>query len=383
MINNERLTSVIVDTNAFMVANSDFLGIKSSLLPSFFSAIKEKELKLLIHPILEEEIKKHIEDSSLYRDFQNLKTDLNRCEEMLKVAGCNNPELISKLCDYDVKQKLFQAFNDNYCDSYTLQYPNPEKVFARYFAATPPFSATGKKKNEFPDAFVIEAIKDYIYNHQNDVLLIVTNDNDWKSAFEGLSNIEICATIDEAVKRINTIKSILNPTMLDVIFEFAHDDIVRESQLAALCECYDLNDYEIIDDLDIANISLKSISDVFIPLKITRESVLLKTEVILEVVGEAEVFDEENSVWDSEDREYIFREYADIKFKGVAEAECEIEIAFDFDNLESSWVTNFKFTNSGNIQIKCEDVDSKQIDDDELAIRSLREDRGLPRKIKG
>ena len=88
-----------------------------------------------------------------------------------------------------------------------------------------------------------------------------------------------------------------------------------------------------------------------------------------------------NSVWDSEDREYIFREYADVKFKGVAEAECEIEIAFDFDNLESSWVRNFKFTNSGNIEIECEDIDSKQIDEDEMAIRCLREDRGLPRKI--
>lgn len=381
MSENERLTSVVVDTNAFIAANSDFLGIKSSLLPSFFTVIKEKELKLLIHPIIEKEIEKHIEDSSLYRDYQNLKSDFHRCEKMVKFAGCDNKELFSKICDYDIKQELFQAFKDNYLNACVLSYPNPEKVFERYFAVTPPFSPTGKKKNEFPDAFVIESLKNYIEDHPNDVLLIVTNDNDWKTAFEGFDEIEICETIDEAVKRINAIKCILNSNMLDVIFKSAYDDMVRDAYLAAQCECYELNDYETIDDLEITNLSVKSISDIFTPLKITRESILLKTETTLEISGEAEVFDEENSAWDSEDREYIFKEYADVKFKGVAEAECEIQIAFDFDNLESSWVRNFKFTNSGNIEIECEDIDSKQIDEDEMAIRCLREDRGLPRKI--
>lgn len=296
MSENERLTSVVVDTNAFIAANNDFLGIKSSLLPSFFSVINEKKLKLLIHPILAKEIKKHIEDSSLYRNYQNLKTDFNRCEEMLKLAGCDNKDLVSKICDYDIKQELFQAFKDNYLDACVLSYPNPEKVFERYFTVTPPFSPTGKKKNEFPDAFIIESIKNYIDDHPNDVLLIVTNDNDWKTAFEGFDEIEICETIDEAIKRINAIKCILNSNMLDIIFKSAYDDMVKDAYLAAQCECYELSDYETIDDLEITNLSVKSIGDIFTPLKITRESNLLKTETILEISGEAEVFDEENSV---------------------------------------------------------------------------------------
>lgn len=382
MSSSERITSVIVDTNAFIIANSDFLGIKSSLLPSFFAVIKEKEIKLLGHPILEKEIEKHIEDSSLYKDYQNLKSNLNKCDEILKLIGCKDDKFITQISGCDMKQKLFQAFKDNYRDACILKYPNPEKIFERYFAETPPFSSTGKKKNEFPDAFVIESIKNYISEHTNDILLIVSNDNDWKTAFEKSGVVEICDTIDEAVKRINSIKCILDSKMLDLIFKSAYDDMIDDAHLAMQCECYVLRDYETIDDLNITDVFVESISDIFIPLKITRESLLIKTDVSLVVGGETEIFDEENSVWDSEERDYIFKEYADVKFKGTADVECEIEIAFDFDELESSSVRSFKFTNSGNIEIQCDDIEIQRIDEDEMALRCLREDKGLPRKTK-
>ena len=63
---DERITTILVDTCAFRDANSDFIGISSMLLPSFFSVIKEKDILLLTHPILEREIEKHIEDSGMY-----------------------------------------------------------------------------------------------------------------------------------------------------------------------------------------------------------------------------------------------------------------------------------------------------------------------------
>lgn len=119
--------------------------------------------------------------------------------------------------------------------------------------------------------------------------------------------MEICDTIDAAMKKINSIKCILDAKMLDLIFKSAYDDMVKDANLAVQCECYELRDFETIDDIDITNISIESISDIFTPLKITRESVLLKTEVALDVFGKAEIFDEENSVWDSEDRAYIFK----------------------------------------------------------------------------
>lgn len=53
----ERITMVLVDTSAFIEANSDFIGFHSALLPSFFNAVDSKEIILLTHPILEKKYK--------------------------------------------------------------------------------------------------------------------------------------------------------------------------------------------------------------------------------------------------------------------------------------------------------------------------------------
>ena len=65
MNEENRITLILIDTCAFREANSDFPGIVKSLLPSFFSTVDEKGIALLTHPVLENEIRKHIEDSSI------------------------------------------------------------------------------------------------------------------------------------------------------------------------------------------------------------------------------------------------------------------------------------------------------------------------------
>ena len=63
------------------------------------------------------------------------------------------------------------------------------------------------------------------------------------------------------------------------------------------------------------------------------------------------------------------------------EVECEILISFDFDNPENTaQVDSFTLLNQGNICIDCRDATITQLDENELAIRVLREDMGYPRR---
>lgn len=96
----------------------------------------------------------------------------------------------------------------------------------------------------------------------------------------------------------------------------------------------------------------------------------------------AEVFDEENSIWDSVDREYFYMAYADIDFTDAeAEVDCEILISFDFDDPENTaQVMEFHLLNQGNICIDCEGASIREIDEEELSVRVLREDKGYPRR---
>lgn len=130
---DERITTILVDTCAFRDANSDFIGISSMLLPSFFSVIKEKDILLLTHPILEREIEKHIEDSGIYKDYQSLVSHINKCKDVLRYANCCDEELFSKIADYNIKNQTFRAYKKYYKNAVKLDYPNPELIFELYF----------------------------------------------------------------------------------------------------------------------------------------------------------------------------------------------------------------------------------------------------------
>ena len=105
MDEKNRITLVLVDTCAFRDANSDFPGIAKKLLPSFFETVDEKGIILLTHPVLENEIKKHIEDSGLYKDYQSLVTQLRKCNDTLKYLERSDETLFSKINEVDIREQ--------------------------------------------------------------------------------------------------------------------------------------------------------------------------------------------------------------------------------------------------------------------------------------
>lgn len=149
----------------------------------------------------------------------------------------------------------------------------------------PPFASTGKKKCEFPDAFVIEATKQYINEHPNDVLLVVSKDNDWVKSFWGVDNVIMCESIVEAIKKINSIESILSEDMLIKIFKGAYTEILSEAQRCAELENYYLDDYELYEELEIDSVKVVKVEDSFVPLKISRDMILIKTIANVRVAG--------------------------------------------------------------------------------------------------
>lgn len=57
-------------------------------------------------------------------------------------------------------------------------------LIQKYFNAEPPFSKTGKKKNEFPDAIALMSLETWA-NKEQTKIIVVTADNDWKSFCKG------------------------------------------------------------------------------------------------------------------------------------------------------------------------------------------------------
>ena len=158
--------------------------------------------------------------------------------------------------------------------------------------------------------------------------------------------------------------------------------LLSEAQRCAELEDYYLDDYELYEELEIDSVKVVKVEDSFVPLKISRDMILIKTIANVRVAGYGEIFDEDRSVWDNEDKEYFIIEYSDIDFDdGEAQIECEISIKFDFDNLEeTARVDRFKFNNRGYIYVSCVNAEITPIDEDEMALRCLREDKGYSRR---
>lgn len=72
------IDAVIIDTSAFVAEQCDFIGLSSAILPSLFNLLEEREIDLLSHPILHEEIKKHISSSVLLEKLLNLKKAITK-----------------------------------------------------------------------------------------------------------------------------------------------------------------------------------------------------------------------------------------------------------------------------------------------------------------
>ncbi len=140
--------------------------------------------------------------------------------------------------------------------------------------------------------------------------------------------------------------------MMCQIFDSALDEIKQQLEFLFDLECYDVPEFEFESDFNAESIEIVDVSDIFIPLKVSRKQLLLQTEVEISVSGTGVIYDEDRSVWDSEDKYYWVREIADLDVqKGVGRIKAEILIEFDFDNPTEVEVLKTKLINIGNIDL--------------------------------
>jgi len=348
------IDAVIIDTSAFVTEQCDFMGLSSAMLPSLFNLLEEKKIVLLSHPILQEEIKKHTKNSALLEKLINLKKSIARYKAVLPLIQISADETVSKIESLELDSKMVSAFEGFYKNAKILPYPKPETIFTQYFAFQPPFSESGEKKSEFPDAFVIEAIKQYLLLHSTSSVLVISSDSDWAKALSEVSRASLADSISQGMQILQSSENVIP------IFNAVKKDIEKEVLFHAECECYELNGFEEVeDDLEITSVKVEELSDDIIPLKISETSVLLRTYATLKLSGGATVLDDSRSYWDKEDGKYLFVAYNNISFNnGLAEVECEVEIKFDPEDFEdSAYVESVKLNVRYNIEVTVDEDD--------------------------
>ncbi|MCM1508747.1 MAG: PIN domain-containing protein, partial [Ruminococcus flavefaciens] len=322
--------AVIIDTNAFDAKGNDFCGYFNSIIPSLFSSLSEHNIKIISHPVLIGETKKHIKygigGQTNNQKVLNMILALTRNKSILDLIHLDYDAIILQLEQLNLDADNLKKVKKYFSNAEILPYSDPAIIFEKYFNAEPPFAKSGDKKSEFPDAFIIESIVDYLNANPTVAILVISNDNDWKSALSPKEQITMVDNIDDALKLLYSQEQSIND-IIETLYEDIADYFINNTITETW---FDIYDYDLESDIDIEKIELDEINNNIVPLVISESKIVLQTTVDLLVDGATTIFDYDNSVWDSETRTYYFTSFAIMDFQQASgTATCEIHISFD------------------------------------------------------
>lgn len=180
-----------------------------------------------------------------------------------------------------------------------------------YFLHCAPFKESGNKKNEFPDAIALLSLQSWA-EENNENLLAVSIDNDWKNFVQGKDNIKV---IDDLAKAMDILNKQTDEALDSIIYEIELD--LTKSQNSRIFESM----YSAIENsINISEISAVSSFKYYID----DEQLSLKNIYILT---------EENG---KRLKVYIIDYDSDkITISITCEVMCEVEVAFNFSVWDS------------------------------------------------
>ena len=360
---NRKIDAVMIDTSAYHKNQCDFAGITNSIIPMLLQLLEANDILLLTHPVLEGEIKKHIRESELVTRIEHLQTSLKKYNKQLQMIGVSAEELTDKLNKLGMEKRLGDSFDLLYECATTIPYVDAEEIFSDYFNARSPFSSTGNKKAEFPDAFILKGIKEHCKDNPDSTILVVSDDSDWTRTLEQHKQIVLKDSLEAAMvllwEQLDDKSS-----LYQILISQTDVEIRSEIENAALCEAFCIDEIDIAEEVEVDNIAVVNIGEEIIPLEVTSNSALLQITATLSADGYSEFLDESRSAWDNEDRCYYFCAYTHLDFHhALADVDCEIRINFSENgSLSEIELVSAKLLNKWDISLSLDEAQTEETD---------------------
>lgn len=360
----KRITAVLIDTSAYHNRQCDFSGIMSAMIPMFLRLLEVNHIPVLSHSILDNEVRKHINDSQIIDRTKELCKALRKSKAILCSVGFDAEDIMGRASAEKIAESLMGAYEEFSKSFVMLPYVDAQEVFADYFSTKPPFSAAGAKKAEFPDAFVLKGLLRYCTENPDAQVLVISSDSDWRNTLSGNAQIEMVNTLKDALVALWS--------QLDDKAEFVWriwsdktPEIMVEIASAAESEAFSIDGVYEPEEIEITRIHATNMMGNMTPLEITENSALVHATAVLSIDGVADYFDENRSVWDKEDQIYYFMAYSRMHFQDAsAEVECEVRLGFPADgSMKPIEILSVRLTNKRDI---CIDVSKAAVTEEDI-----------------
>jgi len=208
---------VALDTQVFDSYNFNY---KSQVFQTLIKLVEEEKIKLLLTSITLREIRAHITEGAelASKAIEQAVNDLRKKRfkpqgdvKRIKIAANSDSLCKFKKAVQDLAPN-FEQINQELLDQLEafllkIEYEMIEvdrvsvvEIFEKYFSGSPPFGV-GKKKFEFPDAFVLLALQQEAEN-RNRIIYLVSGDSDWKDFSSLTEDLSLVEKLDELLEVI-------------------------------------------------------------------------------------------------------------------------------------------------------------------------------------
>jgi rRNA-processing protein FCF1 len=265
--------AITLDTSIF---DAQGLKLESGLLKQL-EQFRDSSTKLIISEVVKQEVLSHLIEKTKEAK-KDLEKSLKQAKDYWKVEDSEIESIKKIVFDGREAQEIASERFSQFIEATNLEIIEAQKYLAvsdllqKYFQAQPPFSTTGKKKNEFPDAIALISLETWANKNQTKII-VVTSDNDWKIFCENSERLchiddfakalglfqlqnadDICEYLSEKYKKgdLDKVKNAVFKALKDKICEF---DIYPEASSSFIYEVEEVtkiqvNDFEFIEDFN-------------------------------------------------------------------------------------------------------------------------------------
>lgn len=305
---------IFIDTSAF---KSGSYFKPSGRISKLFNLAKQERLHILLPEITREEWLKHLkQDASLpCEDFirkASLLGDTHRIDGILKaIESIDTNVIIEESLTEQIAKANVLAIGYEYCT-------DVKRIFEKYFKQEKPFGK-GKQK-EFPDAFVLSSLEEYAKDKRIPQIYVLSGDGDMNEyqskvlipykVSDFLDSIlkEIAEASAREKKDIETLSRCIKSGSVSCIKDIRERifDYLSNTGLYNNCvQWQEVEDVSVDEDISL------SFNDEGLQLtEINEEYIEATCQVEVKAKIEVEHMDVADSYWDSEEKEYLFKNYA-------------------------------------------------------------------------
>ena len=319
---------VFVDTSMYEGKNFQF---DSHALGRFAELCENRSINLLMTSITEREIRSHLTTKAheAAKSISGFKKEIKILRNLTDIPHYG---IFEQLKAEDINNSLLDMFQDfldvSVSENIPLSAASIDKIVDDYFNLKAPFSE--KKKGEFPDAIALHAIDAWAKNNNTDVYILSTDGD-----MQDFSNNNNNSLIHE-----NDLESFIS---LVITNDDAHKEPIKFAEnrfteiwtdIASLLED-DVEELEFsgsygeIDEWDISDI-------IYHDAKVqqgSRESSEFSIKVQFEIEAWHLIDDYDRSIWDPEDKKYLFMAQNRVKVKNTVECDAIVHLEYE-DGLE-------------------------------------------------